>query len=87
VHTDINVEAGMSHLTMLFLAVKKSGKRLFRKHQFMVTIGPMAIATVSDKNGVFKLLIPNSTNSDIQYKRNYHIGEADSLLNWTQKQK
>jgi hypothetical protein len=32
---------------------------------------------------VFKLLIPNSTNRNIQYKRNDHIGEADSLLNWT----
>jgi hypothetical protein len=40
VHTDINVEAGMSHLTKLFLGDKKSGKRLFRKHQFMVTLGP-----------------------------------------------
>jgi predicted aspartyl protease len=38
VHTDINVEAGMSHLTKLFLADKKSGKRLFLQHKFMVTI-------------------------------------------------
>jgi hypothetical protein len=83
VHTDINVEAGMSHLTKLFLADKKSGKRLFRKHQFMVTVGSLAVATVSDRNRVFELLIPNSTNSDIQYKRNDHIGEADLLLNWT----
>jgi hypothetical protein len=53
VHTDKNVEAGMSHLTKLFLSDKKSGKRLFGKHQFMVTVGPLAIATFSDKNGVF----------------------------------
>jgi hypothetical protein len=83
VHTDINVEAGMSHLTKLFLADKKSGKRLFGKQQFMVTVGPLAVATVSDSNGVFELLIPNSTNSNIQYKRNDHIGQADLLLNWT----
>jgi hypothetical protein len=83
VHTGINVESGMSHLTKLFLADKKSGKRLFATHQFMVTVGQLAVATVSDKNGVFELLITNSTNSDIQYKRNHHIGEADSLLNWT----
>jgi hypothetical protein len=65
VHTDINVQAGMSHLTKLFLADKKSGKRLLGKHQFMATVGPLAVATVSDRNGVFELLIPNSTNSDI----------------------
>jgi hypothetical protein len=40
-------------LTKLFLADKKSGKRLFGKHQFMVTVGPLAVATVSDRNGVF----------------------------------
>jgi hypothetical protein len=53
VHTDINVEAGMSHLTKIFLADKTSGKSLFGKHQFMVTMGPLAVATVSDRNGVF----------------------------------
>jgi hypothetical protein len=49
----------------------------------MVTVGPLAVATVSDKYGVFKLLIPNSTRYDVHYKRNKHMGEADSLLNWT----
>jgi hypothetical protein len=73
----------MSHLTKLFLADKKSGKRLFGKHQFMVTVEPLILATVSDKNRVFEQLIPNSTNSNILYKRNEHIGEADLLLNWT----
>jgi hypothetical protein len=29
------------------------------------------------------LLIPNSTRYDVHYKRNDHMGEADSLLNWT----
>jgi hypothetical protein len=43
VHTDIKVEAGMSHLTELFLTDKKSGKRLFGRHQFMVTVGPLAV--------------------------------------------
>jgi hypothetical protein len=42
----------MSHLTKLFLQDKKSGKRLFGRHQFMVTVGPLAIATVSDRDGV-----------------------------------
>jgi hypothetical protein len=56
----MNVEAGMSHLTKLFLADKKSGKRLFGKHQFMVTVGPLAVAMASDKNGVFEQVIPNS---------------------------
>jgi hypothetical protein len=65
VHTDIKVEAGMSHLTKLFLQEKKSGKRLFGRHQFMVTVGPLAVATVSDKDGVFELLIPNSTGYDV----------------------
>jgi hypothetical protein len=60
---------------------KKTGKRLFGKHQFMVTVRPLAVATVSDGYRVFELLIPNSTNSDIQYKRNDHIGEADLLIN------
>jgi hypothetical protein len=83
VHTDIKVEAGMTHLTKLFLQDKKSGKRLFGRHQFMVTVGPLAVATVSDKEGVFKLLIPNSTRYDVHYKRNDPIGESDSLLNWT----
>jgi hypothetical protein len=83
VHTNINVEAGMSHLTKLFLADKKTGKKLFGKHQLLVTVGLLAVATVSDRTGVFELLIPNSTNNDIQYKRNDHIGEADLLLNWT----
>jgi hypothetical protein len=83
VHTDIKVEAGMSHLTKLFLQDKKSGKRLFGRHQFMVTVGPLAVATVGDKDGVFELLIPNSTRYDVRYKRNDHMGEADSLLNWT----
>jgi hypothetical protein len=32
VYTDIKVEAGMSHLTKLFLQGKKSGKRLFGRH-------------------------------------------------------
>jgi hypothetical protein len=41
------------------------------------------VATVSDKEGVFELLIPNSTRYDVHYKRNDHMGEADSLLNWT----
>jgi hypothetical protein len=27
----------------------------------MATVGPLAVATVSDKEGVFELLIPNST--------------------------
>jgi predicted aspartyl protease len=83
VHRDIKVEAGMSHSTKLFLADKKSGKRLFGRHQFMVTVGSLAIATVSDRDGVFELLIPNSTIHDVLYKRNDHMGEADSLLNWT----
>jgi predicted aspartyl protease len=83
VHTDIKVEAGMSHLTKLFLQDKKSGKRLFGRHQFMVTVGPLAVAMVSDKDGVFELLIPNSTRYDVRYKRNDHMGEAVSLLNWT----
>jgi hypothetical protein len=38
VHTDIKVEAGMTYLTKLFLQDKKSGKRLFGRHQFMVTV-------------------------------------------------
>jgi hypothetical protein len=82
-HTDIKVEAGMSHLIKLFLADKKSGKRLFGRHQFMVTVGPLAVATVSDRDGVFELFIPNSTIYDVLYKRKDHMGEADSLLNWT----
>jgi hypothetical protein len=49
----------------------------------MVTVGSLAVATVSDKDGVFELLIPNSTQYDVRYKRNNHMGEADSLLNWT----
>jgi hypothetical protein len=65
VHTDIKVVAGMSHLTKLFLQDKKSGKRLFSRHQFMMTVGPLAVATVSDRDGVFKLLIPNSTIYDV----------------------
>jgi hypothetical protein len=56
-HTDINVEAGMSHLTKLFLADKKSGKRLFEKHQLLVTVGPLAVPTVSDRHRVLELLI------------------------------
>jgi predicted aspartyl protease len=55
VHTDIKVEAGMSNLTKLFLQDKKSGNRLFGRHQFMVTVGPLAVATVSDKDRVFEL--------------------------------
>jgi predicted aspartyl protease len=54
VHTDIKVEAGMTHLTKLFLQDKKSWKRLFGRHQFMVTVGPLAVATVSDREGVFE---------------------------------
>jgi predicted aspartyl protease len=73
VHTDIKVEAEMTHLTKLFLQDKKSGKRLFDRHQFMVTVGPLLVATVSDKEGVFKLLIPNSTRYDVHYKRNNHM--------------
>jgi hypothetical protein len=83
VHRDIKVEAVMSHLTKLFLADKKSGKRLFGRHQFMVTVGPLAVATVSDKDGVFELLIPNSKRNIVIYKRKDHMGEADLLLNWT----
>jgi hypothetical protein len=49
----------------------------------VVTVGPLAVATVSDKEGVFKLLIPNSTRYDVHYKRNNLMGEADSLLDWT----
>jgi hypothetical protein len=64
VHTDIKVEAGMSHLTKLFLADKKSGKRLFGRHQFMVTVGQLAVSTVSDREGVFELLILNATRYD-----------------------
>jgi hypothetical protein len=45
VHTDINVEDGISHLTKMFLADKKCGKRLFGKHQFMVTVGRSVIGT------------------------------------------
>jgi hypothetical protein len=82
VHTDINVEAGISHLTKLFLADKKSWKRMFGRHQFMVTVGPLPVATVSDKDGVFELLIPNSAIHNVLNKRNDHMGEADSLLNW-----
>jgi hypothetical protein len=81
VHTDIKVEAGMTHLTKLFLQNKESGKRLFGRHQFMVTVGPLAVAAVIDKEGVFELLIPNSTRQDVHYKKNDHMGEADSLLN------
>jgi hypothetical protein len=40
VHTNIKVEAGMTHLTKLFLQNRKSGKRRFGRHQFMVTVGP-----------------------------------------------
>jgi hypothetical protein len=83
VHTDIKVEAGMTHLTKLFLQDKKSGKRLFGRHQFMVTVGALAVATVSDRDGVFNLLMPNSTRYDVHYERYNHMGEADSLLNWT----
>jgi hypothetical protein len=83
VHTDIKVEAGKSHLTKLYLADKKRGKRLFGRQQFMVTVGPLAVETVSDKDGVFKLLIPNSTLYDVRYKRNDHMGDAKLLLNWT----
>jgi predicted aspartyl protease len=83
VHTYIKVEAGMTHLTKLFLQDKKRGKRLFGRHQFMVTVGPLAVAMVSDRDGVFELLILNSTRYDVHYKRNDHMGEADSLLNWT----
>jgi hypothetical protein len=83
VHKDIKVEAGMTHLTNLFLQDKKSGKRLFGRQQFMVTVGLLAVATVCDKEGVFELLIPNSTRYDVHYKRNDHMGEANSLLNWT----
>jgi hypothetical protein len=61
VHTDIKVEAGMTLLAKLFLQDKKSGKRLFGRHQFMVTVGPLAVATVIDREVVFELLIPNST--------------------------
>jgi hypothetical protein len=77
VHTDIKVEAGMKHLPKLFLQDKKSGKRLFGRHQFLVTVGPLAVATVSDKDGVFHLLIPNNTRYDVRYKRNNHMGEAE----------
>jgi hypothetical protein len=80
VHTDTKVEAGMSHLTKLFLQDKKRGKRLFGRHKFM---GPLAVATISDREGVLELLIPNSTRCNVLYKRNDHMGEADSLLNWT----
>jgi hypothetical protein len=52
VHTDSKVEAGMSHLTKLFLQDKKSGKRLFSRHQFMVIVGPLAVAMVSDKESI-----------------------------------
>jgi hypothetical protein len=83
VHTDIKVEAGMTHSTKLFLQDKKSGKRLFGRHENMVKVGPLAVATVSEKEGVFELLISNSTRYDVHYKRNDHMGEADSLLNWT----
>jgi ubiquinone biosynthesis protein Coq4 len=31
VHMDITVEAGMSHLTKMFLSNKKNGKRLIKK--------------------------------------------------------
>jgi hypothetical protein len=48
----------------------------------MVTVGPLAVATVSDREGVFELLIPNSTIYNVHYKRNDHMGEAHSLLNW-----
>jgi hypothetical protein len=54
----ITVETGT---TKMFLSNKKTIKRLFRKHQFMVTVGPLAAATVSDEHGVFELLTPNST--------------------------
>jgi hypothetical protein len=46
VHTDINVKAGISHLTNMFLSNKKTGKKLFRKHQFMVTVGPLNVLCV-----------------------------------------
>jgi hypothetical protein len=65
VHTDIKVEAGMSHLTKLFLADMTSGIRLFGRHQFMVTVGPLAVATVSYREGVFDLLILNSTMHNV----------------------
>jgi hypothetical protein len=72
----------MSHLTKLFHQDKKSGKRLFGRHQFLVPVGPLAVATVSDKDGVFELLLPNSTRYDVRYIRNDNMGEANSLLNW-----
>jgi hypothetical protein len=49
----------------------------------MVTVGPLAVARVSDKEGIFNLLISNSTRYDVHYKINDHMGEANSLLNWT----
>jgi hypothetical protein len=69
VHTDIKVEAGITHLTKLFLQEKKSGKILFGRHQFMVTVGLLAVVTVSDRDRVFKLLIPNPTRYDVHYKK------------------
>jgi hypothetical protein len=86
VHKDIKVDAGMNHLTKLFLQDKKSGKRLFDRHQFMVTVGPLAVATVSDRKGVFELLIPNSLRYNDLYKRNDHMGEANLLLTGHQSQ-
>jgi predicted aspartyl protease len=74
VHKDLKVEAGMTHLTKLFLQDKKSGKRLLGRLQFMVRVGPLAVATVSDRDGVFELLIPNSTRYGVHYKRNDHMG-------------
>jgi hypothetical protein len=67
VHTDIKVEAGISYFTKLFLTDKKSGIRLFGRNQFMVTVEPLAVATVIDREGVFELLIPNSTRYDILF--------------------
>jgi hypothetical protein len=81
VHTDINVDAGMSHLTKLFLAVKESGKRLFGKHQFMVTVGPLAVATVSDRNithithGVFELFYPIQQTVTFSTKGTTRLGK------------
>jgi hypothetical protein len=48
----------------------------------LVPVGPLAVATVSDKDGVFELLLPNSTRYDVRYIRNDNMGEANSLLNW-----
>jgi hypothetical protein len=67
----------------LYLANEQTGRRLFGKRQFMVTVGSLAVATMSDKLGVFKIFLTKLTDSDILNRQHNQIRQADSLLNWT----